>query len=113
MPSERDRRWLRDILANIAVVESVTARIDSDRFARDTVLRYAVIYALLSISEAARRLSADFKRKQQVFDWRDVEHAGNVYRHEYHRLDVDLMWNTAVAELPALKAAVQIALKET
>lgn len=113
MPSERDRRWLTDIRDSIAVVESIVARTDAEGFGRDTVLRYAAIYALLAISEAVRRLSPEFKQRHMTLDWRDIEDAGNAYRHEYHRLDADMLWLTATAELPALKKIVDAALHKS
>ena len=110
MPSERDRRWLTDIRNSIAVVESIVARTDAECFGRDVVLRYAATYALLTISEAARRLSPEFKRRHSTLDWRDIEDAGNAYRHEYHRIDADVLWLTATAELPTLRKIVDAAL---
>lgn len=111
MPSDRDRRWLEDIAENIRVIETSLSRTDRAGFGQDIVLRYAVTYALLSISEAARRLSLEIKKRHTTIDWRDVEDAGNAYRHEYHRLDVDILWETATTELAALKQAVSRALK--
>lgn len=106
MPFERDQRWLKDIRDNIQIIEDVVARAGREGFGRDVALRYAVTYALLSISEAARRLSTDFKTHYSSIDWRDVEDAGNAYRHEYHRLDIDVLWETATTELASLKRAI-------
>ncbi len=110
MPSDRDHLWLKDIAEKITVIESIVARTDVEGFGRDAVLRYATTYALLAISEAARRLSPDFKRHHPALEWRDIEDAGNAYRHEYHRLDTDMLWTTATAELPTLKKIVMTAL---
>lgn len=110
MPSERDRRWLIDIRDSISVIESIVARTDAEGFTRDVVLRYATTYALLTISEAVRRLSSEFKQRHTALEWRDIEDAGNAYRHEYHRLDADILWVTATAELGALKKIVSAAL---
>jgi uncharacterized protein with HEPN domain len=103
--SERDQRWLADIRKNIRIVEDIIARTDRKRFGEDVTLRYAVTYALQSISEAARRLSPGLKRSHRSIKWRDIEDAGNAYRHEYHRIDVDMLWQTAAVELAALKKA--------
>lgn len=110
MPSDRDRRWLEDIAENIRVVELAVSRTDREGFGRDIISRYAVTYALMSISEAVRRLSPDFKSRRPAVGWRDIEDAGNAYRHEYHRLDVDILWETATAELAALKRTVEDAI---
>jgi uncharacterized protein with HEPN domain len=31
---------------------------------------------------------------------------GNILRHEYHRVDVKIVWDTVKLELPTLRAAV-------
>ena len=111
MPSDRDRRWLEDIAENIRVAEAVIARTDRESFGRDVVLRYAATYALLAISEAARRLSPGIKAQHHMIEWRDVEDSGNAYRREYHRLDIDVLWETATTELTVLKRAATQALK--
>lgn len=103
MPSERDRRWLMDIVENISVLEDIVARTNAETFGTDIILHYAATYALLTISEGARRLSPDFKKQHAKLDWRDIEDAGNAYRHEYHRLDTDLLWATITVEIPPLK----------
>ena len=35
---------------------------------------------------------------------------GNILRHAYHRIDDELVWNTATDELPAIKKAILKAL---
>jgi uncharacterized protein with HEPN domain len=107
MPSERDLRWLKSIDENITVVERIVGRTDPETFGRDIIARYAATYALLAISEAVRRLSPEFKRRHPVLEWRDIEDAGNAYRHEYHRLDADLLWTTATVEIRALKKVIR------
>jgi uncharacterized protein with HEPN domain len=38
--------------------------------------------------------------------WRDIADLGNLLRHAYHRVDVDVLWHTAKADLPGLKVVI-------
>ena len=72
---------------------------------------YAVTRALEIISEASRRLPADFKARHPQLDWTAVAAAGNIYRHEYETVDAVLLSNTARAGLDFLEATVRDELK--
>jgi uncharacterized protein with HEPN domain len=39
--------------------------------------------------------------------WADIRGIGNRLRHGYDNIDIRVIWNTAQARLPPLKAAVQ------
>jgi uncharacterized protein with HEPN domain len=58
------------------------------------------------VSEGSRRLPAELKERNPGIDWVAVAAAGNVYRHEYDGVDVDLIWHTAKRELIALRDVV-------
>jgi uncharacterized protein with HEPN domain len=51
----------------------------------------AVVRGLEIISEASRRLPDDLKAGHPGIDWVAIAAAGNVYRHEYEGVDVDLI----------------------
>ncbi len=106
MPSERPGQWLEDIADNIRRIEDFISGMDLAGFRKDARTRYAVLYALLSISEAARRLPEDLKGRHPKIPWRDIADSGNVYRYQYHSLDPEIVWKTLKKSLPALKKAV-------
>jgi hypothetical protein len=56
LPSEHPARCFADIIDNIERIEQFTAGMDFAAFVAQGPLVYAVQYALLIISEAARRL---------------------------------------------------------
>ena len=39
--------------------------------------------------------------------WRDIADAGNVYRHGYHRVLLDIVWQTVHERLPDLVAVAE------
>ena len=62
------------------------------------------------ITEAAIRLGDDAEILCPGPDWRGIRGMGNFLRHEYHRVDDQIVWDTVKHELPTLKAAVLRAL---
>lgn len=64
------------------------------------------------ISEAARHIPDDILATQPQITWSDIRSIGNIIRHEYHRVDPDVIWSVVTDDLPRLKAAVQIMLDQ-
>ena len=75
-----------------------------EQFLKDQKTIFAVIRCLEVISEASRRLTEDMKARHPDIPWEDVASLGNVYRHEYHRLNLARVWKTAVASVPRILA---------
>jgi uncharacterized protein with HEPN domain len=108
--SDKRIRWLDDILENVARIERFTAGADFRRFVGDEQITFAVLHALLVISEAARRLGADAEMLAPDQPWRAIRALGNVLRHEYGGVDPIAIWRIVTDDLPVLKAAVDRAL---
>ena len=104
MLSDRDLQWQKDIIENIDLVEDFVAGLNFEAFRKETKARYAVLYGLLVISEAARRLSDDTKSNFPDVPWQDIGSAGNIFRHEYHSLNDEIIWKTVREGLPELRA---------
>ena len=54
MPSDREKDWLEDILEAIQLIEKFVKGMEFTDFQDDPKTRYAVVHALLIISEASR-----------------------------------------------------------
>jgi uncharacterized protein with HEPN domain len=95
---------LRDIVDNIDAIETIIAGLDLAGFTADRKTVYAVVRALEIVSEASRRLPADFKDRLPEIDWPAIAASGNVYRHEYEAVDEALIWHTARHDLGVLRS---------
>ena len=104
MPSKSPAQRLRDIIDNIDAVETFTAGLDLAAFTADRKTVYAVVRALEIVSEASRRLPAEFKGRLPEIDWPAIAAAGNVYRHEYEAVDEALIWHTVRHDLDVLRS---------
>lgn len=107
MLSERARRALLDIRENILLAESWTDGRSPARFAEDRQAFYAVTRALEIISEASRRLPPELKKRHPHIAWRDMQNAGNIYRHEYDGEREEIALRTVRDALPILLVAIE------
>ena len=107
MPSDREKDWLEDILEVIQMIEEFVKGMELADFQDDPKTRYAVVHALLIISEASRRLSDAVKKRHPDIPWRDVANSGNIYRHQYHSINDRMIWKTVTDRLPPLKRAIK------
>jgi len=83
---------------------------DFEAFRSDPMVVAAVERKLLTIGEAAVRLGRDAPSMIPEVPWRQVRDLGNLLRHEYDKIDLAIIWQTVIDDLPALKTAVQGAL---
>ena len=63
-----------------------------------------------SINEAAIRPKDAAETVCPEVPWRDIRGIGNWLRHQYDRVDPEIIWNTIEDDPPSLKSAVQRAL---
>lgn len=107
------RPRLQDILDNIGIVEAAISGGDAVSFAANPILRLAVERAIEIISEAARNIPEEARARNPEVPWRNIIAIGNKLRHEYQRVDPDIIWNIAEVHLPALRPVIAAILAET
>lgn len=95
---------IRDMLETIDQLEQAIAGKTFQDFQRDWLLRKAAERGVEIISEASRHLPKDLKARHPYPRWRHVAGIGNVLRHEYHRVEDQIVWTVVQDELPRLRA---------
>lgn len=97
--------YIDDIVKSIKIIEHYVSGIDDDRgvFDENTQLQDAVIRRLEVIGEATKRLEANFKDKYPEIPWRQMAGMRDVLIHDYDEVDLDLVWEVVVKDLPLLK----------
>ena len=112
MPSERRARRFQNILDNISRIERFTAGLDFEAFCRNEETFYAVLHALLIISEAARRLQDDAEALAPEQPWQAIRSLGNVLRRAYDGVDPNAIWRIVHDDLRSLKQSVSRVLED-
>jgi uncharacterized protein with HEPN domain len=107
MPFEDARSHFEDILENIQHIERFVTGMDINAYRLDDKTQAAVERKMLNLSEAAIRLKGDAEALCPGVPWRDIRGIGNWLRHQYDRVEVEIVWNTIQDDLPPLKAAVE------
>lgn len=111
MPFEDPIEPLSDILEHIDDIERFLQGMGPVDLQNDRRTIFACQYALLVISEAAKRLGPRAELLCPGFPWRDIRGIGNRLRHAYDILDFALIWKVYQDDLPPLKASVAAALE--
>jgi uncharacterized protein with HEPN domain len=109
--SKRPR--LHDIATNIEVVFDITKGRTCNHLQGDTALRYVVLHALMIIAEAVKNLPAETLARYPHISWKAIVGVGTLIKHEYHRIDPDVIWSVVKVHLPALKPVIKMMLADT
>ena len=94
------------MLENIDGIIAGTEGHDFETMMTDFVLRLAVERALQIISEAAKELPEDVRRREPDVPWRQIISLVNYLRHEYYRINQSDIQSILQTHLPALRPAV-------
>ncbi|OKY77557.1 MAG: HEPN domain containing protein [Candidatus Methanohalarchaeum thermophilum] len=74
---------------------------------KNELVQDAVIRQLEIIGEASKKLSDDFRSKDEEIEWRDIAGMRDKLIHGYFGVDLEIVWETINNELPKLKKEVQ------
>jgi len=112
MQVERLADRLDHILEAITGIEDTIAGLSRDTVMEHWTLRSAVERGIEIISEAARHVPLELTDAYPDVPWKNIRGIGNFLRHEYDRLEPDILWQIASEGLIPLKAAVRSMLAE-
>jgi uncharacterized protein with HEPN domain len=112
MPEKTPRLYLEHIREAIGLIEQYARGRQRSDLDRDPMLRQAIERNVEIISEASRRLPADMKARYPDLPWPAIAAIGNVLRHEYYAMELDVIWRIATRDLRPLAAAVDALLAE-
>ncbi|MGB9499514.1 MAG: DUF86 domain-containing protein [Dissulfuribacterales bacterium] len=113
MSKRNERLYLTDILDLIIGIEAYIQNMTVDEFANDRKTYNATIREFEIIGEAVKQLSDQSIEKYPHIQWRDIIDFRNLLIHEYFGVDLDMVWNIIIDDLPGLKSAVEELLDET
>jgi uncharacterized protein with HEPN domain len=93
---------LLDILQRAQWIREFIRNVDRDAFLNDIMRREAVIRQLEVIGEAVRRVSEEFRMAHPDIPWQDIAGMRSKLIHGYDRINLQVVWDTAVNDIPAL-----------
>jgi len=112
--SERDPalplRHMRDAARRAIAIAAPLAR---EQLEADQVETLALTRLVEIVGEAARRVPDAVRKEHAEIPWRQIAGTRDRLIHGYDQVDLDILWNIVVDQLPKLVARLDEALKGT
>lgn len=99
---ERDLQSLLDMLQSAQIVMNYLKGRSQGELATDLQFQDAMIRRLLIIGEASKRVSETTRQALTTIPWIAINGMRNRLVHEYDEIDLEIVWDTAVNNLPIL-----------
>jgi len=115
MHPDRAQDYLEHILNALERIQRYTSGKSAADFEADTLLQDAVLRNLGIIGEAAHRLladSPDYAAMHPEIPLAKIYGTRNRITHAYEEVDIEIVWNLVVFDVPALQAKIVAALNE-
>ena len=102
-----DERALSDIAGRARRIVQLTERESETSFLQNETLQDAVLYSLLVLGEATKRLSSEFRAAHPTVEWSEIAGMRDFLIHSYHRVTMRRIWLTCVDDIPRLLAYIE------
>lgn len=112
MKKNDDLTLLGDILDAILRIESYTEGVNKENFLGNLMMQDAVMHQIEIIGEASNSVSDEFQEKHSSLPWMQMRAIRNKIVHDYRGINLHVIWETVVNDLPALKNQVRKLLGE-
>jgi uncharacterized protein with HEPN domain/predicted nucleotidyltransferase len=106
------RDYLEDMLSAAREVLEFTEGWTFAEFERDRKTINAVIRSLEVMGEAAKKVPDDVREKYPAVPWKDIAGVRDKLIHEYHGVDLGMVWRTARDDIPLLLPLLQRVVEE-
>ena len=103
---KNDQVYISQILDSIRKIELFVTEIDKENFLTNTLVQSGVIMQLTLIGEVSKKISDDLKEKTDL-PWKDIAGFRDKAIHNYFDINLDVVWNTIIIDLPQLKAGLK------
>ena len=102
------REYINDVLLSISRLEEYLDGIDKDAMIADYRISDGVERNLEKISEATRwGIPQELRATEPDIPWRQIESIGNILRHAYDQVNMEILWSTAHDDIPVFKEAIE------
>jgi len=101
-PDEKDITYVWDMVSACREIRDFTRDTDWEDFSSDRKLMLAIERSLEIIGEAAGRLSETFRGGHPEIPWHKIQGMRNILAHDYGQVDYEVLYRTAMIEIPDL-----------
>lgn len=112
MSRRRDTLYLLDIQESAEALKRYTQDLDYEGFLASEVVRDAIERRIMIIGEAAASISDEFKQRYPHLPWHQAKGIRNQIVHRYFGLSWEVVYGTAIEDIPRLAELVARILDE-
>ncbi len=105
--------YLKHIIEAIEKIQSYTRGIEFSTFEDDFKTQDAVFHKLSVIGEASKQITPEVMSSISGVPWSEIIALRNKIIHEYFGIDLQLVWNIVVVDLPKLYKSINDYLVES
>ncbi len=102
-----DKVRLKHIFDAILEIESYIVNKNFSDFMENSMMRFACIKQMEIIGEASNHISDDTKSNFSTVEWSQIVGMRNVFVHEYFGVDLKLVWEIIINDIPELKVKIK------
>jgi len=88
-------------------IQSIIKNKDRKLYDSDEVLRLALTHLIQTIGEADRNITQEFRDEYPSVPWKTIVGMRHKVVHDYLYVDEDLVWKTAIEDIPNLIIALE------
>ncbi len=103
---KNEKVYIDQILDSIRKIELFVKGIDKENFSTNSLVQSGVIMQLTLIGEVSKKISDGLKVKINL-PWKEMSGFRDKAVHDYFDINLDVVWNTIIIDLPLLKRELQ------
>ncbi len=104
---DRDEATLLDIAKASELIQDFLGAMTQDAFLEDPKTQSSVLYQLLVIGEAVKRMSPSFRQRYDEIPWTLIAGMRDHLIHAYDTVDWEEVWTTVTHDVPSLYAQIE------
>ncbi|MDR3282049.1 MAG: DUF86 domain-containing protein [Candidatus Methanoplasma sp.] len=110
----RDEGSVRRVIAYCDRIEDNIRDFGSDEedFLNSHAFQGSCAFCVFQIGETVKRLSAEFLMNNPNGDWSKAARFRDIIAHQYDIIDLHILWETLVVDMPKLKALCEQSLRK-
>lgn len=102
-----NKLYLGHVIESCKKISGFIKSHDAKEFFQDGILQDAVMYQLSVIGEALKNTTQEFKDNHEEIPWSKIIGMRNIVLHDYDRVNIQIVWNTIIKDIPELKKQIQ------
>lgn len=102
MLTVKEKGLLINIVKHCDKIESKMVSLTREEFDKDEDIREIICFNIFQIGELAKNFSSEFVKNNGEVPWKQIKGMRDRIGHGYGSIDLDVVWDTALLDIPPL-----------